>query len=156
MTSISRNVKRTYENIETIESFETLLSKFTSDSTMNLTKCELNSATYKTRIDYFDAASKDKGYLNIYAENKTAYTDMASLLTGTEAAETTAGVGGSASKDASEDTWSAKYSCSLGEDTFTVTITREYMLVNGFEIDETLTAVEAWADTVEALSTTPQ
>ena len=27
------------------------------------------------------------------------------------------------------------------------------MLVNGFENDETLAAVESWADTVEALST---
>ena len=32
--------------------------------------------------------------------------------------------------------------------------TREYMLVNGFEKDETLAAVEAWADTVEALGGT--
>ena len=150
-TSVSRNAKRTYEKIETIESFETALSRFTSDTTMNLTKRELNSASYKIRIDYFDAASNDKGYLNFYAADKTAYTDMASLLTGTEAAETAAGVGGSASKDAAEDTWSAKYSCSLGEDTFTVTITREYMLINGFEKDETLAAVEAWADTVPAI-----
>ncbi|HJJ65533.1 MAG TPA: hypothetical protein O0X48_04425, partial [Methanocorpusculum sp.] len=58
------------------------------------------------------------------------------------------------STDSTEDTWSAKYSCSLGEDTFTVTITREYMLVNGFENDETLEAVEAWADTIPALGGT--
>ena len=42
------------------------------------------------------------------------------------------------------------------EGTFTVTITREYMLINRFETDEALAAVEAWADAVEALSTTPQ
>ena len=42
------------------------------------------------------------------------------------------------------------------EDMFTVTITREYMLINGFETDKVLAAVEAWADAVEALSTTPQ
>ena len=60
---------------------------------------------------------------------------MASFLKGNEAAETAAGVGGSSSRDESEDTWSAKFSCSLGEDTFTVTITREYMLINGFETD---------------------
>ena len=65
-----------------------------------------------------------------------------------------AGVGGSASTDSTEDTWSAKFSRSLGEDTFTVTITREYMLVNGFELDETLAAVEAWADSVAALGGT--
>ena len=31
----------------------------------------------------------------------------------------------------------------FGEDTFTVTITREYMIVIGFENDETLKAVES-------------
>ena len=54
-------------------------------------------------------------------------------------------------RDSTEDTWSARYSCSLGEDTFTVTITREYMLINGFEEDATLAAVEAWADKQTAL-----
>ena len=153
-TSVSRNAKRTYEKITDIDTFEAALAAFVSDSTMGLTKRELSSAAYKVRIDYFDAAGEDKGYLNFYAADKAAYTDMASLLTGTEAAETAAGVGGSASKDEGEDTWSAKYSCSLGEDTFTVTITREYMLVNGFEKDETLEAVEAWADTIPALGGT--
>ena len=150
-TSKSRNAKRTYDKIADADTFESVVSAFKADSTMGLTRKEAGAETYKTRIDYFDAKGEDKGYLNFYAADKTAYTDMASLLTGTEAAETAAGVGGSASKDASEDTWSAKYSCSLGEDTFTVTITREYMLVNGFEKDETLAAVEAWADTVPAI-----
>ena len=150
-TSKSRNAKRTYDKIADVDTFEAAVAAFASDSTMGLTRKEASSQVYKTRIDYFDAKGEDKGYLNFYAADKTAYTDMASLLTGTEAAETAAGVGGSASKDASEDTWSAKYSCSLGEDTFTVTITREYMLVNGFEKDETLAAVEAWADTVPAI-----
>ena len=67
---------------------------------------------------------------------------------------------GGASRDSTDDTWSAKYSCMLVggevEDTFTVTITHEYMLINGFETGEALAAVERWADGVEALSTTPQ
>ena len=150
-TSKSRNAKRTYDKIADVDTFEAAVAAFEADTTMGLTRKEASSEVYKTRIDYFDAKGEDKGYLNFYAADKTAYTDMASLLTGTEAAETAAGVGGSASKDASEDTWSAKYSCSLGEDTFTVTITREYMLVNGFEKDETLEAVENWADTVPAI-----
>ena len=63
---------------------------------------------------------------------------------------------GGASRDSTEDTWSAKFSCSLGDDTFTVTITREYMLINGFEEDATLAAVETWADTVAALGGTAE
>ena len=150
-TSKSRNAKRTYDKIADADTFESVVAAFKADSTMGLTRKEAGAETYKTRIDYFDAAGEDKGYLNFYAADKTAYEDMASLLKGTEAAETAAGVGGSASTDSTEDTWSAKFSCSIGEDTFTVTITREYMLVNGFELDETLAAVETWADTQTAL-----
>ncbi|HJJ86140.1 MAG TPA: hypothetical protein O0X52_03345, partial [Methanocorpusculum sp.] len=110
-TSKSRNAKRTYDKIADVDTFASVVEAFANDTTMALTRKEASSATYKTRIDYFDAAGEDKGYLNFYAADKTAYADMASLLTGTEAAETAAGVGGSASKDAAEDTWSAKYSC---------------------------------------------
>ena len=153
-TSKSRNAKRTYDKITDADTFESVVSAFKADSTMGLTRKEAGAETYKTRIDYFDAAGEDKGYLNFYAADKTAYNDMASLLTGTEAAETAAGVGGSASRDSTEDTWSTKYSCAIGDDTFYVTITREYMLISGFSKDETLAAVEDWADTVEALGGT--
>lgn len=44
---------------------------------------------------------------------------------------------GGASRDSTEDTF---------------TITREYMLINGFEEDASLAAVEAQADSVEALA----
>ncbi|HJJ77478.1 MAG TPA: hypothetical protein O0X78_03290, partial [Methanocorpusculum sp.] len=83
-----------------------------------------------------------------YAADKTAYNDMASLLTGTEAAETVAGVGGSASRDSEDDTWSVKYSCEREEDTFIITFTREYIHVTGFAEDATIEAIETWADTV--------
>jgi hypothetical protein len=115
---------------------------------------EMKCHNFTSYSAYFEHLREVHNASPIDAADKTAYTDMASLLTGTEAAETAAGVGGSASKDEGEDTWSAKYSCSLGEDTFTVTITREYMLVNGFEEDETLAAVESWADTIPALGGT--
>ena len=150
-TSKSRNAKRIYPAMADVATFEGALSTFAADTTMGLTRKEPSAKTYKTKITYFDAASNEKGYVNIYLEDNTAYSEMADLLAGNEATETAAGIGGTASRDESEDTWSAKFSCSLGEDTFTVTITREYMLINGFEEDATLAAVEAWADTVPAL-----
>ena len=85
-TSKSRNAKRTYDKIADVNTFEAAVSAFEADTTMGLTRKEASSEVYKTRIDYFDAKGEDKGYLNFYAADKTAYTDMASLLTGTEAA----------------------------------------------------------------------
>ena len=60
---------------------------------------------------------------------------------------------GYTSRDSTENNRSTKYSCAVGDDTFYITITREYMLIFGFSKNETLAAVENWADTVEALST---
>lgn len=152
-TSISRNAKRLYERIVDVDTFTAGVAKFTADDTMGCAKKELSASAYKTRIEYFDAAGDDAGYVTVTAADKEAYEEMASFLKGNEATETAAGIGGSASRNTDDDAWSVKYSCEIGEDTFSVTISREYMLISGFARDETLAAIEAWADTVEEFST---
>ena len=152
-TSKSRNAKRTYAAIANVADFEAAVQAFAADSTMGLTKKQLSDETYKAQIRYFDANSDEKGYVNLYAADKTQYESLVEFLASDLAAEAANGEDhGGASRDSTEDTWSAKYSCSLGDDTITVTITREYMLVNGFEEDATLAAVETWADSQTALS----
>ena len=154
-TSKSRNAKRTYTPIADVAAFSAAVEAFAADTTMGLTRKEPRSETYKAKIIYFDENSDEKGYVNMYAEDQAQYTSMTEFLAGSVAAEAANGENnGGASRDSTEDTWSAKYSCSLGEDTFTVTITREYMLINGFETDEALAAVEAWADGVPAVGGT--
>ncbi len=151
-TSKSRNAKRTYAAIANVADFEAAVQAFAADSTMGLTKKQLSDETYKAKITYFDENSDKKGYVNLYADDKTQYEALVEFLESDLAAEAANGENhGGASRESTEDTWSAKYSCALGEDTFTVTITREYMLINGFENDETLAAVETWADGVDAL-----
>lgn len=68
------------------DTFASVVASFSNDITMGLTRKEAVVQTYKTRIDYFDASGEDKRYLNFYASDKIAYTYMASILTGTEAA----------------------------------------------------------------------
>ena len=152
-TSKSRNAKRTYTPIANVTAFAETVAAFAADSTMGLTRKEKTAETYKAKIIYFDENSDEKGYVNLYADDQTQYEAMTAFLEGDIAAEAANGENhGGASRDSTEDTWSAKFSCSLGEDTFTVTITREYMLINGFEEDATLAAVEAWADTVDSIA----
>ena len=151
-TSKSRNAKRTYTAITNVADFEAAVQAFAADSTMGLTRKELSTETYKAQIRYFDAKSDEKGYVNLYAADKTQYESLVGFLASDLAAEAANGEDhGGASRDSTEDTWSARYSCAIGDDTFTVTITREYMLINGFENDETLAAVETWADSQPAL-----
>ena len=156
-TSKSRNAKRTYTPIADVAAFTAAIEAFAADTSMGLTRKEKSNETYKANIVYFDENSDEKGYVNLYADDQTQYENMVTFLEGDIASEAANGENhGGASRDSTEDTWSAKFSCSLGEDTFSVTITREYMLINGFEEDATLAAVETWADKQAALGGTAE
>ena len=159
-TSISRNAKRVFTNpIADVENFNTVVEAFRNDETMNIIK-EVSSATYKTKIAYKDAAGEDAGYALFYGVSTDNMNDMASLLAGTEASETAAGVGASAAIDEEAYHWLVKFSCTKNiniegknyEDTFTVTIGQDYMLISGFTYDATRDVIETWADAQAALA----
>ena len=159
-TSISRNAKRVFSTpIADVETFNTVVEAFKNDETMNIIK-EVSSATYKTKIAYKDAAGEDAGYALFYGVSTDNMNDMASLLAGTEASETAAGVGASAAIDEEAYHWLVKFSCTKNiniegknyEDTFTVTIGQDYMLISGFTYDATRDVIETWADAQAALA----
>ena len=156
-TAINQNAKREYASpIESITDFESVVNAFKNDTTMGFTKKEQTAETYKTKIVYFNAASDEVAYLNLYTDSKNTMTDGKTLLKGTEAAETLAGVGGAASEEDKESTWTAKFSCinmvDGKEDAFTVTIGKDYMLVTGFSYDATIEKIETWADAQTSLA----
>ena len=150
-TAINQNAKREYISpIPSLDAFESVVNAFKNDTTMGFTKKEQTAETYKTKIVYFNSAGDEAGYINLYTYDKTSAGDMESLLKGTEAAETFAGVGGDASEEDKEAAWTAKFSCinkvNDKEDAFTVTIGKDYMTVTGFSYDETIEKIETWAD----------
>lgn len=156
-TAISQNAKRVYAvPITDISTFGAVVSAFESDTTMGFSTKTKSASTYKTRVNYSDVKNKDAGYVTIYLSDPSRLPDMVTLLAGNEAAETAAGIGGSSAEDSSEDTWMAKFSCvnivGEAEDTFVVTIYRDYMTITGFSYDASLEAVETWADNQEALA----
>ena len=156
-TAINQNAKREYASpISSIDAFNEVVNAFKNDTTMGFTKKEQTSETYKTKIVYFNSTGDEAGYVNLYAYDKTASYDGSSLLTGTEAAETIGGVGGSASTDDKEAAWTAKFSCfnivDDKEDAFTVTIGKDYMTVTGFSYDTTIEKIETWADSQSNLA----
>ena len=159
-TSKSRNAKRTYDKIADADTFASVVSAFAADSTMGLTRKEASSEVYKTRIDYTDADGDENGYILVYGTSNDQLSDAVSLLTGNETTETLAGVGGSAAEADGEEYWAVKFSCTknvtigskVHEDSFTVTIGKNYMLITGFAYDATLEALETWADTQDAMA----
>ena len=159
-TSISRNAKRVFTNpIADVETFNTVVEAFKNDETMNIIK-NVSSATYKTKIQYKNGAGEDAGYALFYGASTDNMDDMESLLKGTEAAETAAGVGASAAVSDDDYYWIVKFTCTKNinidgtnyEDTFTVTIGRDYMLISGFTYDATRDVIETWADAQAALA----
>ena len=156
-TAINQNAKREYVSpIPSLDAFESVVNAFKNDNTMGFTKKELTAESYKKKIVYFNSAGDEKAYVNVYASDKASLEDGTSLLKGTEAAETFAGVGGSGSEEDKEENWTAKFSCvnmvNDKEDAFTVTIGKDYMLVTGFSYDATIEKIETWADTQATLA----
>ena len=154
-TAINQNAKREYISpIPSIDAFNEVVNAFKNDTSMGFSKKELTATTFKTKIVYFNSAGDEKAYVNVYAGDKTSFDDGTSLLKGTEASETFAGVGGSGSVEDKEDNWTAKFSCVNKvtingkeiDDTFTVTIGKDYMTVSSFSYDETIEKIETWAD----------
>ena len=159
-TSISRNAKRVFTApIATVEAFSEVISAFTAETDTNIVK-NLTAATYKVRVNYKTAAGDDAGYNLCYANTVEQMNEFASLLKGNEATETMAGTGGSSEIPDEDYHWLVKFSCTKVinidgtnyEDTFTVSIGREYMLISGFTYDATLTSIETWADAQTALA----
>lgn len=155
-TAISQNAKREYISpIPTFERFNEVISAFESDTYMGITRTR-SSETYKTKITYFDAKSNEKGYALFYAADQEQYENMSAFLSGDIASEAANGENhGGASTDSTANTWTVRFSCTnlvtVGdkevEDLFSVTIGKDYMSINSFTYDETLTKLETWADT---------
>lgn len=154
-TSVSQSARREYTAMADLATFTSTLATFNADTTMGFSKVQ-GAVSYKTEIEYFDAAGNSKGTVTIQLADTTAFSEMKSLMIGNEATETAAGVGGTPSLGSvADEVWSAKFSCinvvNGVNDNFNVTIYRDYMLISGFSYDATLAALETWADTIPAL-----
>lgn len=133
-TAVFMSAKRELtEPITDLETFESVVSSLLNDETIGLTK-------------------KEAGKISLTAPSKTAYEDGISLLKGTEASETIGGIGASASEEADKALWNTRISCAIGDDTFNVSLNRDSITISGYAKAETLEAIEAWADTVDALA----
>ncbi|MBE6507347.1 MAG: hypothetical protein E7Z72_05415 [Methanocorpusculum parvum] len=159
-TSISRNAKRVFTTpIADVETFNTVVEAFKNDETMNIIKSQ-SSATYKCKVEYRDADGNDAGYLLFYGISTDSMETSANYFAGNETAETIAGIGATGSLDAEAYHWLVKFTCTKNisiegknyEDTFTVTIGQDYMLISGFTYDATRDAIETWADAQAALA----
>ncbi|WP_319580056.1 hypothetical protein [uncultured Methanospirillum sp.] len=62
-------------------------------------------------------------------------------------------MGGTASHDSSEDSFSCVLKCHAASgETFNVTFKRDSVVISNYENDATLTGIESWADTVAILA----
>lgn len=109
------------------------------------------SESYSGKIVYENAQAKTVGQISVKAQTSAGFDTDISTILGTTALATA--MGGTASHDSSEDTFSCaiKAHNSNGEN-FTVTFKRDSITVSSYEADSILTGIEAWADTVALLA----
>lgn len=151
-TAVSMSAKRELTSpIADLTAFESVITSFLSDETMGLSRKERGNTSYTAKITYFNSAGDDAGKISMTAESVETYEEGISFLCGNEASETIAGIGGTASEDGAKALWNVRISCERDGDTFSVSFNRDSVTVSGYAKAETLAAVEAWADTVDAL-----
>ncbi len=104
---------------------------------------------YKATVEYSTVDDVNAGYVTFYGELSANFEAMMTFLEDKTAAETAAGADAYAVRDAVEDNWTQNFSCSMGEDKFTMRITRSYIAISGIDNNENLAVIENWCNTIE-------
>ena len=152
-TAVSMSAKREFTApITDLAAFESVISSLMADETIGLTKREQGSISYTAKITYFNDSSDEIARISFSADNRETYDAGREFLLGDLAAEAFGGEGGEASEDNAKALWNSRVSCAIGDDTFTISFNRDSITVSGYAKTETLAAIEAWADTVDALA----
>ena len=106
---------------------------------------------YSGKVIYENNDGKQVGYIAVRAPTSAAFdTDISTILA--NAALETA-MGGTASHDSSEDSFSVTLKChDANGELYNVAFKRVKVSISSYEADSILTAVETWADTVADLA----
>ena len=156
-TAVSKSAKRIFSTEFTnATDYDAIISEITGAANpLGLTDIKIGNQTYKTYVGYFDpSTSKLNGKVQITAYTRAEYNDAVTALTGSDDLKTAFGNGGTAetSEIGTDATWNVRISALLGEDSFTISLNRDSMVISGYALDSTKDAVETWADTKDALN----
>ena len=117
----------------------------------NLPAVAKSSESYSGKVIYENNDGKQVGTITIKAPSSSGFdTCMTNVLadTGLETA-----MGGVASHDNSEDTFSVTLKCHAANgELYNVRFSRDAVTVSSYESDSILTTIETWADTVPELA----
>lgn len=161
-TSVTKSAKRTLTTKwGLIADFNTLMATILSGNPWGCTEYTSGGETLagirKTKeyvsgkVVYEDTGAKQVGYISVNAPSSTAFNTDISTIIATAALATA--MGGTASHDSSEDSFSTTFTChDANGEVYKVQFTRDAVTVSGYEADSILTAIETWADLQSALA----
>ena len=160
--SITKSAERKLTTpIDTVANFLALVQDILDNNPWGCTSYESGGKTiaavvrgteyYTGKVVYENSEAKTVGQISVKAPTSSAFsTDVSTIIAAT--AINTA-MGGTPSHDSSEDSFSCVLKCHGGNgDTYNVTFKRDSLVVSNYELDATLTGIEAWADTVALLA----
>lgn len=153
-SSVNKTAKRVYTNpIDTLANFLAAVNAFKSDTSMALTSKTEKKRVLKLPIAYFDELGETKSTILLTTDNDTSYNDGSGVITAdTALTEDLAGAEGSVSAKPEDASWYVQFSCELNGDTFNLSFSRKQMVISNYTNDETLAAVETWADGQDKLN----
>nr|WP_319538409.1 hypothetical protein [uncultured Methanospirillum sp.] len=122
-----------------------------SSGNETLTTVVRGTEYYSGKVVYENAEAKTVGYITVRVPSSAAFNTAVSTILATTALATA--MGGTASHDSSEDSFSCVLKCHAASgETFNVTFKRDSVVISNYENDATLTGIESWADTVAILA----
>ncbi|NLV26152.1 MAG: hypothetical protein GXY48_03135 [Methanomicrobiales archaeon] len=143
------------------EAMNTIVSGIITDNPWNCTSYTSGGATlspvqksseyYTGKVVYENNEGKQVGYVTVRAGTSGAFDTLISTVLANTAMASA--MGGTASHDSSEDSFSVTLKChtDTGE-LYNVAFKRDRVSISSFESDSILTTIETWADTVTALA----
>ncbi|MDD1730419.1 MAG: hypothetical protein LUQ50_15295 [Methanospirillum sp.] len=114
---------------------------------------EKSKEAYAATIVYENAEAKTVGSIPVRGPTMAAVNTAVTQITGAAAITTGMGAGVTASRDSSEDSFSATLKChSSGGELYSVTFKRDSVTLSSYEADTIRTGLESWADTIAILA----
>ncbi|HWQ65901.1 MAG TPA: hypothetical protein VN372_03405 [Methanospirillum sp.] len=112
---------------------------------------EKSAQRYTGKVIYENAEAKTIGQITVMAQTSAGFATDISTILATAALGTA--MGGTASHDSSEDTFSVTLKCHhLNGELFNVKINRDSISLTSYETDSIRTSLETWADAVGILA----
>ena len=157
-TNITKNINGTWEIYSALDmtKFQAEMAAFAGNTSIGMSKQDLSKTELKITVNVYNADGDEKGTLAVVHTIPAQYENAISHLEDDahDLIVAMAGVDATAERDTDTESWSAKYSCKLVDDTFQVNFHKKEVVVQNYSNNTTKTSLETYFATRPNLAQT--